>query len=175
MKKPILGIIAVFCAQLAFIGYISLERQLETASVPAISGQTLKAANFEPYDDTIEVYRSGSTAVDQSEIKRIAANHSAKMVTKANYVPRKNFIVRNPDLVAIQKPIVIVYPTGKPITFRTEYPAAPTPEADDRGFTASPVPYSAKPYKEKKGFASRALPVLKKPYDWLKAIGAKLK
>jgi len=175
MKKPILGIIAVFCAQLAFIGYTFLDRPIDTASVSPVAKFSTPTAAFDP-DDTIMVVRSGGPEIAQPEIMRAAANPTATVAKRSGTAPRKNYFERSPDFVAIQKPVVITYRTGTPIVFRSEYPieATPSPQADDRGYTASTEIYRAKPYKEKKSFASKTLPVLKKPYDWLKTIASKL-
>jgi hypothetical protein len=176
MKTLILGIVVVFCAQLAFIGYTFLDRPIDTASVTPVSKFSTPTASFEP-DDTIMVVRSGGPAIERPEFVREITKPTVTVAKRTVPVPRKNYFERSPEFASLQQPIVITYRTGTPIVFRNEYPLAPTPsrQADDRGYTTSVETYYEKPKKEKKNFASRTQTVLKKPYDWLKAIGTKLK
>lgn len=164
MKNLICGIIAVFCAQLAFIGYSYLGQPLDTASVSPVETFGPLFAGLEPEPDTIATVRPRA-AVTGVRVKRIAASEPAFITAKHTIkLPRKNFVDRNPGLIAFQKPIVI--------TYRTEYPIASVSsrESDDRRYIAS-----IKPTNEKKSLVSKALPIIKKPYDWLKAIASKMR
>ncbi len=164
MKKPIFGIIAVFCAQLTFIGYNYLERPIDTASVSPVTALSQGLAVIEPERDTVFVVRSDAPPVTVRVNRKTVAEPAFTTAKKTIKPPPRNLVDRTPGLIAFQRPIVI--------TYRTEYPNTSTAgrESDDRGYTAS-----AKPYNEKKSLVSKALPRLKKPYDWLKAIGSKLK
>ncbi len=163
MKNSVLGIIAIFCAQLAFIGYSYLGQPIDTASVSPVGTFTQLSAVFEREPDSVVGVRSRGHATIPVSRKAVTAPTfiTAKKTIK---LPSRNAIDRTNGLVALQRPIVI--------TYRTEYPStsAASRESDDRGYTAS-----AKPYDEKKSLVSKALPVLKKPYDWLKAIGSKFR
>lgn len=166
MIKPILGILAVFFAQLAFVGYIYLEQPLDTASISpiAILGPPLSIFDSEP--DTVVLKRSSGPASAIPVNRKAAAEPVVIAAKRSIRQPSRNSGYQIDHLVAFQKPVVI--------TYRTEYPAAASSvsrESDGRDFTASPK----LPSNEKKSLLSKALPVIKKPYDWLKAIGSKMR
>lgn len=169
MKKPILGIIAVFCAQLTFIGYNAFELPIDHAAISPVAASSLGPAVLEPESDTIVVARSGGPAASPPGFIR---THSKPVLTAARKtVARKNFVERTADMAAIRKPIVITYSTGDPVKFTAVSPVTQAVSREPEVRSSAP---DVKPAIEKKSFASKALPVLKKPYDWLKAVAGKL-
>ena len=160
MKKLIFAITAVFCAQLAFIGYSYLAQPLNVASISPVdpSGQTV--ASIDPSSDPFDEVSSGPAILIASNRKPIVA-----AVKRTAKTPQRKAVDRSADLMAIQKPVII--------TYRTEYPNTAftmNNEGDDRGYSPAP-----KPVSEKKSLVSKVLPVIKKPYDLLKAVAMKLR
>lgn len=136
MKKPILGIIAVFCLQLGFIAYTAFDLPVDFASVPPVARATAKSVQLETGLDPIVVVRSGGPVA----IERVRHDPGSTRVSPTARRARKPQPDQN--ITATRQP-----PRERP---RTEYPGG-VPEK--RSFAAKVMPVIKKPYDWAKAIA----------------------
>ena len=164
MKGPVFGIIAIFCLQLGFTAYTSVNREYgELAVVGAIPDTPTQLADA--YQDYDIPEASISTAEDPTDVFRARTTLvSSKRAVKA---PASKAVTFEPVLIAYQK-----YPE---IKFKTETPRV-TPPAVSEAKNLQPSAEVRTPVtaREKRSIFSKSVAVIKKPYDWLKAVGSRL-
>jgi hypothetical protein len=166
MKRTVLGIIAVFCLQLAFVGYTVLDSPIETAvavnevdgvlpaQAPNISDAEFFAEDTGRSGDEIALINPDRganerpTAVSQAGYKRAAKQPASRTVDAYQFASVKKVV----DIKA-----------------RTEYPEASRPDLESRTYELS-----ARNRPKKRSFFSKSVSVIKKPYDWLKALGSRV-
>ncbi len=173
MKKPIIGIIAVFLLQLGVIGYGSVERYFDAdpdvAAIPTPNDAlpTITDVDLETAAP-IEVNSVAEPLVAQS------LSHGTRPRSSAS---RKS-VIRTFETDF--RPVTIKVPEPSPYTFavlepepqRTEYPKA---VASERSEILKPASARIAEKKRKRSFMAKTFSVIKKPYDWMKAVGSKLK
>ncbi len=163
MRRPLLGIIVVFCLQMGFIAYTAINRPIETLMpVKEIASETNTIADAPDIPDGTEVLNDkDSSGVSRKRIVTETLISSRKVVR----APASRPIYRVPQMVASQKPVKT--------RLKTEYPQ-PTPfttESKNYPLSARVVSRSEK----KSFFLSKSVAVFRKPYDWLKAIGVRIR
>ena len=167
MKGPILGIIAVFCLQLGFTLYTTIDREIgEMVAVGAVTdGTTLLADADQDYDlpETFISAPASQRPVLNSRPTFVSAKRPEKL-------PASRSVTFEPVLIAYQK-----YPE---IKFKTENPRITPPVVSEaKTFQASAEVRTAtatRATREKRSFFSKSVAVIRKPYDWLKAVGSRL-
>lgn len=166
MKRRVLGIIAVFCLQLAFVGYTVIDSPIETAvavnevggapltPAPNIADDEFFAEYTPPADDEIAVVNGERGAnkraavVSQVSYKRAARPPASRNVDAYQFTAVKTTVDRRT---------------------RTEYPQATAPDGESKSYQLS-----ARHRSGKRSFLSKSVSVIKKPYDWLKALGSRM-
>ena len=162
MRRPLLGIIVVFCLQMGFIAYTAINRPTETfLRVNEIASETNPIAEALDIPDGTEVFNDkDSSGVNRKRIVTETLISSRKVVR----APASRPIYRVPQLVASQKPMKT--------RLKTEYPQ-PTPfTTESKNYPLSGRVVSR---PEKKSFLSKSIAVFKNPYDWVKALGARIR
>ena len=149
MKRILIAIAVVFCAQVAFQTYLAVERTdidfyaLSTPLRAPVAKDHLVLADLAvPEPQQIEL----PTIVRM----RYVVREQKAQPSYAAY--RRNAGREIRPTVAVFKPVIITVPS--------------------RPITAS---YAPEPKREKRSLPSKAAAVIKKPYDWLKAVASKLK
>ncbi|MFZ1702558.1 MAG: hypothetical protein WBO10_14455 [Pyrinomonadaceae bacterium] len=189
MKRPILGIIAVFCSQFAFIGYNFLEQAIDISLIKPVAEAEQPLSTLDSMTDTIEVVRTCSPDAEIREKKREFVEWPTPVVRKAVFVKRKNRVEQKFDIAALQKPVLIKYRKSDPFVFKSQTDRPDTlrdqtailrekrsltpNERRKQDRTATSVDKDSVP-REKRSLFAKALPVIKKPFDWIKAISQKL-
>lgn len=159
MKWPILGILIVFCLQLAFTAYVSIDRESETmVAVNEVTGGTDNIVNAP------EIYSEAEFVVSAPKRQKHVRFDEAILVSSKNVakIPAAKAANSFKQSVASQKPfesITITYsrvvsPASEPINFQSSSRAIPQ--------------------LDKRSFVSKSVSVLKKPYGWLKALGSRV-
>lgn len=132
MKKPILGIIAVFCLQLGFIAYSTLDPAVDTEAVPVVARATQAPAQLEDDVDSIVAVRSGGP-VAEDRVVNPKMNVARKSVLKGEAAPPK----------PAQPKHFIADRLSAPYRQRTEYPQQ---SPQKRSFATKALPVIKKPY-----------------------------
>lgn len=147
MKRILIGIAAVFCAQAAFQTQLAVERtEIEYASLVTPLAKPVATDNILLADLTVRE----PAQIDVPSIVRtryIVRQPTTRPVHAKLRRPAKHNIE---STVAAFKPVIIT-PSSTPVKviYKTESPS------------------------EKRGFPSKALAVIKKPYGWLKAVASR--
>lgn len=177
MKRMVLGMIAVFFVQAAFIAYTAIERQsdeiLAENGVPAIwdptknEHVTVADAGPEITDSEPPTSESNKASVVVYAPERRSRRHSASPQFLADRRIRP--VVLTTD--AIFEPQIIKVPIAEARP-RTELPLTTSNGSDTQGTQAFS---KSVPRAEKRSFAAKSVSVLKKPYDWLKAVASRMR
>jgi hypothetical protein len=175
MKKLVLGIVSVFCLQMAFIVYNAVNPLPSLASITFSDrvdedtltlGQLDKLAAESAFPDDMEM-AAAATDLPAARIGRVTTRSTdspIEAVRRTSSLPTKA-VARNVKFTPID---VSRSATRGNVVFSNEYAAVVvTPRADHRELSASDSPKS-----EKRSFLSN---VIKKPYELIKALGSKLK
>ncbi|HVF47859.1 MAG TPA: hypothetical protein VNA17_09865 [Pyrinomonadaceae bacterium] len=163
MTRLVLGIIAVFSLQVAFMTYQSIDRWFGSvgSTVGEVTAELLPIAEVAIADvaeepapgKPTELKKPGYLAKTE---RRRRAQLAFTAVRKTPVAPRHP--VRD-QAAADMKPVVIEYKGPPRKTYGSEHIAA----------------RSDRPRPEKRSFFARTLSIVKKPYSWLKAVGSKLR
>ncbi|KXJ98822.1 MAG: hypothetical protein UZ17_ACD001002564 [Acidobacteria bacterium OLB17] len=169
MKKLVLGIIAVCCAQLAYTAYNATEASRQefarVVSRPIVSP-------FFPGTSTAELEPSVDEAVDL-DVDEVRPAAAATMTTDR---PNRRRKFRRNQVVTYQhefETTKIVVPKGEKYVFKAPEPV----ESKVASFTAKKEPRTVvsaldRPVK-KRSFLDKTGSVIKKPFRWLKDLFAK--
>lgn len=175
MKPPILGIVAIFIFQLAFVAYSSADRLMgmkydapaELAAPPiSIAELPDDSPQFHQLlpEDRISGQPQRHFAAEQVNL---AAHTKTRRRTRA-----KNSGLTAKNLEERWPPVVITVRRSPEFTFTAASarvkPAVKRLDAPKREAVSEPK-------REKKSLIAKALPIIKKPYSWLKAVGSVFK
>ncbi len=178
MKRPVLGIIAIFCLQLGFVAYTAVERSFDRLIVVnEVTSDTNPIADTTAILIESESQNAGSIRVtNRVKSKEITvstprrrtnirpAGDALVSVKKILKVPVPRPVNRMPQSVAVQMP-------SKTRTL-TEYPDSML--LDDKSKNSKDSTLHVQK-KENKSLISKSVSIIKKPYDWLKALGSKIR
>lgn len=149
MKKILIAIAAVFCAQIAFQTYLAVERtdndfaKLTTPLTGSVTNNGQMLADLTVHEPA------------QIDVPTVIRTRYIVKVEKSQPVyatDRRPTQRETQPTVAAFKPVIITAKVTQPIA------------------VADKVERS-----EKRSFPSKAVAVIKKPYDWLKAVASKLR
>ena len=164
MKALVMGIATVFCLQLGFVAYSSIDRSVETMfAINEVTTDTNPVAEIPEDMFAAEVY----TAAAPLSSRRVETRKISIFAPR----PQKRALLET-NTLAFEK-TVIEYDAGKPleisetVTVRREEPAA----------SIEPPPMLLAPVEtapvKKRSIFSKSLSVIKKPYNWLKALATR--
>ena len=163
MKRPVFGIIAMFCLQLGFIAYNAIDRPSDAlVAVNEVVSGTNPIADVPNILNGVDDEEFSVSPPESRKSRRpnVAAFVYIKHIAKVSTTRPINAA---PQYVALQKPLET--------TIRIEYPKAmPIVSKSENYQPSSPIA----PRSEKRSFVSKSFSVLKKPYDWLKALGSRI-
>ena len=172
MKKPLLGIFAVFCLQLGFIAYNAIiPAEGSPMNVDEVATTAAPLPVFSDLDFVSSVPVSAPELTSDPEAPR--AQRSGVPRPRSASVKNNDFRVFQTDFksvsITVPKPSPFTFAVREPST-RTEYPTTAAPER-------TPAAYEVRTLerRKKRNFFAKSLAVVKKPYDWLKAVGSKLR
>jgi len=158
MKTLVLGIVAVFCLQMVFVGYTSIERRWDSLrGVGEVAGDFARVAEM-PVRPESQIEGVSDPMVTPVSIpdRRIVRRSERSHLPSA----RPAFVRQ---IKYIAPPAVVAKRVPAEIDVRKEY------EID-----ANSVREETVAKKGNRSFISKSVAVVKKPYDWLKALGSKL-
>lgn len=173
MRKLILGIVAVFCAQITFQIFVAIDRagvdlrarndaQPLVAPVVDRSVPAIDVAELSDNDTTeqIDVERTATRGVDRSIARRSTSRNIGATIAYGHTLRRPLITTRFAAAVAmVQSPAHLdIAPPGAPR------------ESSDAHLVSKKVSHS-----HKRSLFARVLPVIKKPYELLKLVGSKLR
>ena len=182
MGKLVLGIVVVFCLNLAFLLFmrgggdlVELAQAINVRSVdPVLISQEMEvpeiAAQYIPSKDIYDsqVPKTDSISLEntfRAEIpRRIQANKRVQ-ARKVRSQPLRSYTLNEPA-ESFTDTVIWLERASYLSESQTDRLDDPQPRS-----AAPPVTYFE---PTKRSFFSRARPVVKKPYDWLKAFGTKL-
>lgn len=177
MKKFILGILLVFCVQLAFVAYNSTSRDI--VAVNKLAGEV--NSSRDPLSYAIANSQADPEAASiGEESPRLTPDFIGTQARKTrssapSIVSRRGVDNKNP-IKAKHRPSprreLRVLASHKAVKGADKDLAEKKPvrlERTDLLFA------DEEPRRKDKSFIAKALPIIKKPYDWLKAIGSKLR
>ena len=163
MRKLILGIAAVFCAQIAFQLFVAIDDYRARSYSVQLAGPA--------EDESIEIALSDDGAIEQvSE----TGSGPDKARTVAQRPVRRNIAsqritftpVRTSSIAGLGTTVIVI-PQPSP----TERAPLVTPREPRSGYAVTTKEISR---PRKRSFFAKALPILKKPYELLKLVGSKL-
>jgi hypothetical protein len=153
MKRILIGIAVVFCAQVAFQTYLAVERT--DIDFTSMAGSTTLSRPLVPKDQILADLTIPEP--DEMVIQTVMAR-SPKPATR----PQSSFAsYRTPARSAV-KPTLAIF---KPVVIRIPSPSPTYAKVDQKVDQKS----------DKRSFPSKAVAVLKKPYDWIKTVASKLR
>ena len=173
MRKLVLGILAVFCLQFAFVIFTALQSPLEVAVAPIYSDLSTGFLNFEPSETAVadDVDATLTETEDTIETAKPKAVNERLIAS-----PRRSQPAARP---AADETAASVQATEKrPARYFTESsdPAgvfATVVISFDRSSAISDCEMNEIPKAKKRSYIAKAAPVIKKPWEWIKAVGSK--
>ena len=176
MRKLILGILAVFCVQFAFVIFTTLQSPLDVAVAPIYSDPKTEIPNFEPaetvvaddIDSALPVPGDAAAASDEPTAadERFAAR------------PRSSRPAARPVAIETEQ-TRIQTPENRPARYFTDNSESVGGAYEtvvisyDRSSAISDCQMNEIPKAKKRSYIAKAAPVIKKPWEWIKAVGSK--
>ena len=175
MRKLVLGILAVFCVQFAFVIFTALQSPLDVAVAPIDPDIITENPVFEPAKtpDAVDADTSlpePDVTVAAAELKGnndrfvapsrrsrslarpVAVETETSRVQAAANRPSRYFTDSSESAVGVYETVVINY---------------------DRNPVLSDCEMNETPKAKKRSYIAKAAPVIKKPWEWIKAVGSK--
>ena len=175
MRKLILGILAVFCVQFAFVIFTALQSPLEVAVAPIFSDPKTEIPHFEPAEtaDADDVDAGSPEAEDSAAAAESRAADERFMAPSRRPRP-----AARPAVIESGSPGFQAAEKRSAQYFTTERESAAglyetVVISYDRSPAISDCEMKETPKTKKRSYIAKAAPVIKKPWEWIKAVGSK--
>ncbi len=175
MRKLVLGILAVFCLQFAFVIFTTLQSPLDVAVAPIYFDPRTEIPSFEPAvtvgtEDAESILPESEDAVasvepaaadekfiapsrrSRSAVRSVAIEGEKPLVEAPEKRPARYFTSDSESAAGVYETVVISY---------------------DRSSAISDCEMNETPKAKKRSYIAKAAPVIKKPWEWIKAVGSK--